>query len=142
MFTETVPEGRVVDCPDRATWRQMLWDMSTPDERGVARYTILIQDASDIRRLQLAYATQNTVLNNGGIANQVFDKFLVGRMLHMQEIQPTWERILNAQIAQYFFIGEHWYMYFMQEHQKAMASLEASLKSPDIQPLLEGIKVP
>ena len=142
MFTETVPEVRVVDCPDRAAWRRMLWDMSTPDEGGVARYTILLQDASDLRRLQLAYATQNTVLNNGGIAAQVFDKFLVGRMLHMQEIQPTWERILNAQIAQYFFIGEHWYMYFIQEHQKAMASLEASLKSPDIQPLLEGIKVP
>jgi general secretion pathway protein D len=142
MFTETVPEVRVVDCPDRATWRQMLWDMSTPDERGVARYTILIQDASDIRRLQLAYATQNTVLNNGGIAGQVFDKWLVGRMLHMQEVQPTWERILNAQIAQYFFIGEHWYMHFIQEHQKAMQRLEAALKSPDIQPLLEGIKVP
>ncbi|HET7730894.1 MAG TPA: hypothetical protein VFK48_12755 [Usitatibacter sp.] len=142
MFTETVPEVRVVDCPDRAAWRQMLWDMSTPDAKGTARYTILLQDASDIRRLQLAYATQNTVLSNGGIGAQVFDKWLVGRMLHMQEINPGWERIVNAQIAQYFFIGEHWYMYFIQEHQKAMRNLEAALRSPEIQPLLEGIQVP
>jgi hypothetical protein len=63
-------------------------------------------------------------------------------MLHMQEVNPSWERIVNAQIAQYFFIGEHWYMYFIQEHQKAMRNLEAALKTPDIQPLLEGIKVP
>jgi hypothetical protein len=142
MFSETVPEVRLVDCPDRATWHQLVWDLSQPDARGVPRFTILINDRSDVRRLQLAYATQNTVLNNGGIPGMTFDRWLVGRMLHLQEVSPGWERVLNAQIAQYFVIGEHYYMYFIQEHQKAMQRIEAALRSAEVQPLLEGAKLP
>src|SRR5262249_44851299 len=67
MFSETVPAVRLVDCPDRPTWHRLVWDLSQPEARGVPRFTILIQDRSDVRRLQLAFATQNTVLNNGGI---------------------------------------------------------------------------
>jgi general secretion pathway protein D len=141
-FTEPFPEITLVDCPDRDTWRQLLWDMSQPNALGIPRYTILINDPSDLRRLQLAYATQNTVLNNGGIPGMTFDRWLVGRMIHLQEVSPTWERVLNAQIAQYFFMGEHFYMYFMQEHDKAMRTLEKALKSPEIQPLLEGVRLP
>ena len=141
-FTEPFPEITLVDCPDRDTWRQLLWDMSQPNALGIPRYTILINDPSDLRRLQLAYATQNTVLNNGGIPGMTFDRWLVGRMIHLQEVSPTWERVLNAQIAQYFFMGEHFYMYFMQEHEKAMRALEKALKAPDVLPLLEGVRLP
>jgi general secretion pathway protein D len=142
MYTETTPEVRLIDCPDRAAWSRLLWDMSQPDARGLPRYTILIHEPSDLRRLQLAYATQNTVLNNGGVAGQVFDKWLVGRMLHLQEVTPTWERILNAQIAQYFFIGQHYYMYFVQENSRALKSLEAALRTEEMKPLLEGVSLP
>ncbi|HEX3096169.1 MAG TPA: hypothetical protein VHQ02_00545 [Usitatibacter sp.] len=141
-FTEPFPEIALVDCPDRDTWRQLLWDMSQPNALGIPRYTILIKDPSDLRRLQLAYATQNTVLNNGGIPGMTFDRWIVGRMIHLQEVSPTWERVLNAQIAQYFFMGEHFYMYFMQEHDRAMRALEKALKAPEIQPLLEGVTLP
>jgi general secretion pathway protein D len=141
-FLETVPEVRLVDCPDRETWRRLLWDMSKPNDKGVPRFTILINDPSDLRRLQLAFATNNTVLNNGGIAGQVFDRFLPGRMLHLQEVSPTWERIVNAQIAQYFVIGEYYYMYFAQEFTKSLRNLEVALRTDEIQPLLEGIRLP
>ncbi|QJR10441.1 Type 3 secretion system secretin [Usitatibacter rugosus] len=141
-FTETIPEIRLVDCADRATWRQQLWELSKPDAAGVARFTVLIQDPSDLRRLQLAYATQNTILNNGGTGAMVFDRWLVGRMVHLQEVSPSWERVMNAQIAQYFFLGEHYYMYFMQEHEKALGNLEVALRAPEMQPLLEGVKLP
>ena len=142
MFTETVPEVKIVDCRDRAEWSRLVWDLSKPDAAGVPRFAIVLHEPSDIRRLQIAYATQNTVLNNGGAPGMIFDKWLVGRMVHLQEVSPNWQRILNAQIAQYFFLGEHWYMYFMQEHQAAMRSLEAALKSPEIQPLVSGARLP
>lgn len=142
MFTETTPEVRLVDCPDRDTWHKLLWDMNQNPPGGVPRFTILINDPSDLRRLQLAYATQNTVLNNGGGSAQIFDRWLVGRMLHLQEVRPNWERIMNGQIAQYFFIGQYYYMYFMYEHQKALQSLEAALRTPEIATLLEGTKLP
>jgi len=142
QFTEPFPEISLVDCPDRDTWRQLLWDMSQPNALGIPRFTILIRDSSDLRRLQLAYATQNTILNNGGIPGMIFDRWLVGRMIHLQEVSPTWERVLNAQIAQYFFMGEHYYMYFMQEHEKALRRLDEALHQPEMQPYLAGLKVP
>jgi general secretion pathway protein D len=141
-FTEPFPEIQLVDCPDRDTWRRLLWEMSQPDALGVPRYTILINDPTDLRRLQLAYATNNTVLNNGGVAAQTFDHFLPGRMIHLQEVSPTWERVLNAQIAQYFFIGTHYYMYFVQEHEKAMRAIEQAMRAPELQPLLTGVRLP
>jgi general secretion pathway protein D len=141
-FLETVPEVQLVDCPSREVWRQILWDMSQPNARGIPRFTILINDASDLRRLRLAFATQNTVLNNGGVGAQVFDRWLPGTMIHLQEVSPAWERIVNAQIAQYFVIGEHYYMYFAQEFTKAQRSVEAAFQTPEIQPLLVGVKLP
>lgn len=141
-FAEPFPEVKLVDCPNREAWRQILWDMSQPNERGIPRFTILIKDRSDIRRVQLAFATQNTVLNNGGVTAQIFDRWLPGTMLHLQEVSPTWERVVNAQIAQYFVIGEHYYMYFAQEFTRAERSLEAQFKSPEILPLLVGVKLP
>ncbi len=141
-FTEPFPEIQLVDCPDRDHWRQLVWDMSQPNERGIPRFTILINDPSDLRRLQLAYATNNTVLNNGGVAGQTFDHWLPGRMIHLQEVSPNWERIVNAQIAQYFLIGEDYYMYFAQEYTKALRSIEQAMRSPDLQPLLAGIRLP
>ncbi len=142
VFRETAPEIRLVECADRETWRQALWDLSQADARGIPRYAILIHDESDLRRLQIAYATQNTVLNNGGVGAMVFDHFLVGQVLRLQEVSPTWERLVNAQIAQYFFIGEHYYMAFIQAHQAAMRSLDAALRSEEFTPLLEGAALP
>jgi hypothetical protein len=141
-FTEPFPEIQLVDCPDRAEWRRLLWDMSQPNDLGIPRYTILIQDPSDLRRLSLAYATQNVILNNGGVAAVGFDNFLVGRMLLLQEVSPTWQRVLNAQIAQYFFIGEHYYMAFIDAHEKAMRAIEKAFQEPDVQPLLAGVTLP
>ncbi len=141
MFTEPLPEIKLVDAPDRAAWRRLLWDTNQRDALG-ARFTVLIQDPSDLRRLQLALATQNTVLNNGGNAGMVFDRWLPGRMLHLQEVTPTWERVVNAQIAQFFFIGEYYYPYFMQEHTRAIEALDRALRAPEIAPLLEGVQLP
>ncbi len=141
MFTEPLPEVRLLDCADREAWRRILWDLNQPDERG-QRFTVLIHDPSDLRRLQLAVATQNTVLNNGGNAAMVFDRWLPGRMLNMQEVTPNWERVLNAQIAQYFFIGEHYYMYFIQEHQRALGTLDKALRGDEAKPYLEGVTLP
>jgi hypothetical protein len=115
--------------------------MNQRDQHG-QRFTVLLQDASDLRRLQLAMATQNTVLNNGGNAGMVFDRWLPGRMLHLQEVTPTWERVINAQIAQFFFISEYYYPYFMQEHTRAIEALDKALRNPDITPLLEGAQLP
>jgi len=105
-----------------------LWDLNQPDERG-ARYTILLQDQGDLRRLQLAVATHNTVIANGGGRAMSLDFWLPGRMLNVQEVMPGWERILDWDMARDYFIGEHYYAYFMQEHLRALEALDRVLQS-------------
>ncbi len=141
MFVEPVPKVSLIDCANREDWRRILWEMNQPTG-PVPQFTVLIHDRSDLRRLQLAFATQNTILNNGGTAATVFDKWLPGRMLHLQEVSPKWERTLLAPIAQYFFIGEHFLRYFMQEHEQAITNLDRALRRPDNKVLVEGLTLP
>lgn len=141
LFSEPRPEITLIDVPDREAWRSKLWELNQPRD-GVQRWTILIHEPQDIRRLQLAFATQNTMLNNGGAGGMIFDRFLPGRMLHLQEVSPTWERIVLAPLAQYFFLGEHWYMYFQQQHEAAMNTLERELRKPEYAEMLGSGAVP
>ena len=141
MFNEAIPDIKLVDCADRNQWRQLLWELNQP-VGGSQRFTILLYDQSDLKRLQTAVATQNTILNNGGVNAQVFDNWLPGRMLHLQEVSPTWERVLQGPVAQYFFIGEHYNMYFMREHEAAIQMLDKALRQPAMAALVEGIALP
>lgn len=141
MFVEPVPKVSLVDCANREDWRRILWEMNQPTG-PVPQFTVLLHDAADLRRLLLAFATQNTILNNGGTAATVFDKWLPGRMLHLQEVSPKWERTLLAPIAQYFFIGEHFLRYFMQEHEQAITNLDRALRRPENKALVEGLTLP
>jgi general secretion pathway protein D len=141
MFAEPVPKISLVDCASRDDWRRMLWDMNQ-STGATPSYTILIQEPSDLRRIQLAYATQNTILNNGGTGSMIFDKWLPGRMLHLQEVSATWERVLLPPIAQYFFIGEHAAMYFTAEHEAAIQALDRGLRRKENATLIEGIALP
>lgn len=145
MFTEPVADISLIDVANRNVWQQKLWDLNQPVGVGAAatpQFTILIHEPSDLRRLQLAIATQNTVLNNGGAPGMVFDRWLPGRMLHLQETSAKWERTLLAPIAQYFFIGEHYMKYFAAEHERAIASLDRSLRLPENKTLVEGLALP
>jgi general secretion pathway protein D len=123
---EPSPDIELVDCPNRTEWRRLLWELNTRPS-SIPRYTILIQDPTDLRRLRLAIATQNTVLNNGGVAGMVFDRWLPGRMIHLQEVSASWDRLILAPIAQYFFIGEFAVPYFMREHEAALRRAETAL---------------
>src|SRR6185436_8826723 len=96
MNTEPLAEARLVDCPDRETWKKLLWELNHTSEAGLTRYTMLIHDPSDLERVKLAIAVKNTILANGNERAIVFDSFLPGKMLAMQEIAPDWERTLEG----------------------------------------------
>ena len=140
--SEPHAEVELVDCPDRETWRKILWDNNQPVDGIQKHHTIVINDKTDLDRLRLAIALKNTILNNGGVAGTIFDNFLPGRMLAMQEIAPDWERILESSVARYFAIGELFYPLFFDAHEKALRDLDRALRKPEMQSLIEGIKLP
>ena len=141
LFAEPLPKISLVDCADREEWRRLLWDMNQSTD-AIPQHTILIHEPEDLHLVQLAFVVQNTVLNNGGNAGMIFDKWLPGRMLNLQEVTPTWERAIMAPIAQYFFIGQHFTMYFMQEHERAIMALDKALRAPENSAMVLGIALP
>ena len=48
----------------------------------------------------------------------------------------------TGQIVQFFFFGEYYYAYFMQEHLRAIQSLDKALRSPEAKSWIEGIELP
>jgi hypothetical protein len=140
MFAEPVPEISLIDCPDRETWRRKLWELNHPSSG--TRFTILIQDESDLARVQLAIALRNTIMVNGKEPGITFHNFQPGRMVQIQRGKPNWEQALEGSVARNFFIGEYFYPYFMEEHERMIRELDEALRKPELKPFLDGVKFP
>jgi general secretion pathway protein D len=140
--TEPLAEVRVVPCADRAAWKKLLWDLNQPVDGEQQHYTIVLHDESDLESMKLAIALKNTILANGNEAGTIFDNFLPGRMLAMQEIAPDWERQLEANVARYFYWGELFYPAFADEHERAIEALDRAIRRPDMAKDLSGIALP
>lgn len=140
--TEPLAEIKLVDCPDRDAWKKLLWELNQPVDGVQQYYTMVIHDESDLQRLKLAFALKNTILANGNEAGTIFDNFLPGRMLAMQEISPQWERTMEATIARYFYFGELFYPAFSDELERAIQSLDRALRQPQMAQYLSGVVLP
>lgn len=139
---EPLAEVRLVNCANRDAWRKLLWIMNQPVEGRQKYYTLVIHDESDLERIKLAVALKNTILANGNESGIIFDNFLPGKMLAMQEIAPDWERTVEATIARYFYYGELFYPAFAQALESSMQEMANTLKKPDYVGLLEGRPMP
>jgi len=140
MFAEPVPEISLIDCPDREAWRRKLWELNHP--ASGTRFTILIQDESDLARVKLALALKNTITINGKEPAITFRNFQPGRMVQIQRSQPNWDQSLEGTVARNFFIGEFFYPYFIEEHERMLRELDAELRKPEIKPYLDGLALP
>lgn len=140
MFAEPVPEISMIDCPDRDAWRRKLWELNHPSSG--TRFTILIQDQSDLARVKLALALKNTIMINGKEPAITFRNFQPGRMVQIQRSQPNWDQSLEGTVARNFFIGEFFYPYFIEEHERMLRELDTALKRPELKPYLDGLQLP
>ncbi|MEM9374374.1 MAG: hypothetical protein AAGA55_12100, partial [Planctomycetota bacterium] len=64
LASEPIPEISLIDCPDRETWTNLLWELNQPFADGTERFTILLQDERDIVRLQRAMMMKLIILLN------------------------------------------------------------------------------
>ncbi len=140
--TEPLAEIKLVDCADRDAWKKLLWDLNQPVDGVQQHYTMVIHDESDLRRLKLAFVLKNAILANGNEAGTIFDNFLPGRILAMQEHVPQWERTLEATVARYFYFGELFYPAFSDELERAIQALDRALRRPEMAQYMSGIALP
>ena len=75
-------------------------------------------------------------------SNITFRNFQPGRMVQIQRSQPNWDQSLEGTVARNFFIGEFFYPYFIEEHERMLRELDAELRKPEIKPYLDGLALP
>jgi len=138
MLEQPVPEVRLLDCPDDETWDRLLWELNQPDEQGRDRYTILIRDEENIVRLKRALLLKRTVELNAGGDSLTLENFSVGRQLLLPEANPEMVRLIDGEVANYFYLTEQYYPALQKELRDAGQQLRQMLKRPDISQYLEN----
>lgn len=142
LGTEPIPEVAVYDCPDRKAWGKLLWELNQPLPDGRKRFSIVLNDESDIVRLRRAIMLKKVIAANGGESRVTLDNFSVGKVLMMPETKIGQTNILDADVARLFFHTEHYYSAAIQVIEQTIADLDAALRSPEIMPLLDGEEFP
>jgi hypothetical protein len=132
LASEPIPELSIVDCPDRGAWGEMLWELNQPTADGRDRYTILINDESDLERLRRALALKRIVMLNGGNEQLMLRNFSVGKVLLMPELKPDQVHVIDADVARYFFHTEHYYAATVRQIEKRLTELDAELRRPAV----------
>jgi general secretion pathway protein D len=137
LASEPIPEVALVDCPDRDTWQQLLWDMNQPNADGIDRYTILIQDPRDIVRLQRAMMLKMTILLNGGEESLSLNNFTIGKILHTPKPSDESVTVVDAEVAKYFFHTELYYSAIIKRIEETIQRFDEAIDTPDVQMYLE-----
>jgi general secretion pathway protein D len=137
LASEPIPEVALVDCPDRDTWQQLLWDMNQPNTDGISRFTILIQDPRDIERLQRAIMLKKIVLLNGGEQTLSLKNFTIGKILHTPELNKDSVTVIDADVARYFFHTELYYSAIIKRIEDTIDAFDEALDTPSVQMYLE-----
>ena len=137
LGTEPIPDVTLIDCPDREVWKQKLWELNQPTAEGHKRHTILIQNDSDVLRLQRALALKRIATLNGDIDEMRLRNFSVGKTLLMPELKPGQVHVIDADTARFFFHTELYYAATLAEIEMQLKELDRMLRLPEISILLD-----
>ncbi|MBL4699291.1 MAG: type II secretion system protein GspD [Phycisphaerales bacterium] len=133
LASEPIPDIALVDCPDRDTWQQLLWDMNQPSSDGIDRYTILIHQPKDIVRLQRALMLKKIIQLNGGDESLSLKHFSTGKILHVPEMGEEKVSVIDADVAKYFFHTELYYAAIIKRIEETLKAFDQALEDPAIQ---------
>jgi general secretion pathway protein D len=129
VLDEPEPRVRTVDCkPDRSDWSRILYEMNRNTGDAVF-HTILLKDKSDLLRLSHAIALRRLIQINGGKAAVDFNHLGIGRVLSLPEFGEDQRHLLEADVADYFYLSQHSLREFEQEFESAMAEIDKALRS-------------
>jgi hypothetical protein len=125
---EDVPSVETISCPDRETWREIVWNLNQPTPTGVERQAFVIQNKDDLLRIRRAVALKQFLeLNNGDKALELTN-FQVGQYILVPDLDPAQIHIIDADVAKYFYQTEHYYHATLDAIQEATQWLEESIQ--------------
>ena len=142
LARERIPEVSIVDCPNRDTWQQLLWDMNQPTSDGIDQFTILIQSPQDVVRIQRAIMLKKIILLNGGEESLSLNNFTIGKILHTPEMSEDKISVIDSDVAKYFFHTELYYAALIKRIEDTLKDFDLQLQDPAIQMYLQSTQTP
>lgn len=142
VLDEPEPRVRTVDCkPDRSDWSRLLFEMNR-NTSDTVHHTILLKDESDLLRLSHAIALRRLIQINGGKAMVDFNHLGIGRVLSLPEFGDDQKHLLEADIADYFYLSQHSLREFEQEFEGAMAEIDQVLRTDKFKDIVPASELP
>jgi len=142
ILDQPVPEVRLVDCPDRDAWAQLLWELNQPDDQGRPRHTILLYDEEDLVRIKRAVLLKRVVQLNANRNALTLNNFSIGRLLLMPTVRKGKVYLLDEEAAKYFFYTEQYYPALQKELMRDVEALKNAMKLPEVSQYLDRIELP
>lgn len=142
VLDEPEPRVRTVDCkPDRSDWSRILYEMNR-NTGDTVYHTILLKDKSDLLRLSHAIALRRLIQINGGKAMVDFNHLGIGRVLSLPEFGDDQRHLLEADVADYFYLSQHSLLQFEQEFESGMSEIEKALRSGRFNDIVPASELP
>ena len=109
IFSEPVPTIGIINCPNQDSWSKTLWEMNQPTQSGQQRFTVILRNSDDIRRLKYAIITKKAIsLNTEDFALRL-SNFSRGRLLLIPRITEKDIELVDIDVARAFFYSEMYY---------------------------------
>lgn len=109
VFSEPVPEIKIFDCAGSARFDELVWELNQPDENGLDRAAIVLRRERDVRRLQQAVATRETIDLNAPEAGLSVKQFQTGRQLLLPRRAANRHDLIDGRIAEIWMITDRYY---------------------------------
>ncbi len=127
VLNQPVPEIVIEDCPDPETWNNLLWRYNQPNEQGLQRHSILIQNEGDLTRLKRAAIVKQMVELNAADRGLTMDNFRIGKQLLIPTIKEDSTFLIGSDVARLFFHSEQYYPAVEQQLERDVEALRDAL---------------
>lgn len=137
LAAEPIPEIALVDCPDRDTWKRLLWDLNQPDAGGVNRATVLLHAPRDIERLQRAIMLKQVIAINAEDDALSLKNFTTGRVLQVPAFEDGKVTVVDAEVARFFFVTELYYAAMIKRIEQTIDALDEAMEESGLRTYLQ-----
>ena len=138
LLEEPVPEMAIVDCPDKGTWRRLLWELNQPGPKGEIRRVIILRNSDDLERLKYAILMKKTIELNTEDNILKLKSFTRGRLLRMPTIREDDVELIDAEVAACFFHSEQYYAALQSALRRDYAAFNTALLGTQYEKLLQA----
>ncbi len=140
LLEEPVPQMAMVDCPDKATWRRLLWELNQPGPKGEIRRVIILRNRDDLERLKYAILMKKTIELNTEDNILKLKSFTRGRLLRMATVREDDVELIDAEVAACFFHSEQYYAALQSALRRDYAAFNTALLGTQYEKLLQAGK--